>query len=301
MVNTGIGLQLLPTIHIAAAPVPPWLAGAGLGVVAATMLAGTPATAQTTPTTVELTNGNSSLNVDLGRFSTEEFWLVDGVDYLYSEIIFLNLGSDPDQGEVPLSEFDLLFAESTANTYSASFSGFGGQLNLQIDYTLLGGEPGSNSASRNSVITLFNPTDTALDYTLTTYIDLDLVLDKAFDNDTTTFSPADNTLTQVDPTGVEISLILGQTPTAVQIEEFPNLLVELFDDSRTVLTPTTTASTGDATVAMQFDGSLASGESLTFSLITQVDNQAAAHAVPEPGIVVALSAVGLTLLGWRRR
>lgn len=264
------------------------------------MLAGLPAIAQTTPTTVNLTDGNSSLDVDLGNFSTEESWVIDGVDYLYSEIIFLNLGSDPNQGEVPLSEFDLLTANITDNTYSASFSGFGGQLNLQLDYTLTGGDLGSNTASRNSVITVSNPTDTALDFTLTTYIDFDLIVDKSFDNDSTSFSFDDNTLTQVDPTGLQVSLVLGQTPTAVQIDEFPNLLVELFDDSRTVLTNTST-STGDATVAMQFDGSLAAGESKTFSFTKQVGTPAPTSSVPEPGVVLALSAVGLTLLGGRRR
>lgn len=257
-----------------------------------------PANAQST-TAINLADGNSVLSIDLGEFSLNESWLVDGIDYLFSEIIFLNIGNDPNQPEVPLSEFQLLSSTSTDNTFTASYSGFGGQLGLQFDSTLIGGATGSNTSTREDVITIFNPTTESIDFTLITYVDFDLVLDASFENDITQF--ADNVLTQSDPTGVIASVAVNQDPTAVQIGPYPDLLTELYDSTRTDLPNVTSFQNGDATVALQFDRSLDPGESISFTFLKKIERQMTAYAVPEPGLILALSAVAATLCRLKRR
>jgi hypothetical protein len=78
-----------------------------------------------------------------------------------------------------------------------------------------------SSAFREDVVTLYNDGDTAVDLTLIRYLDLDLGSDGSYNNDTLTFSFADNTLEQADPDGSRFSLTVDQTPSAVQFSEYP--------------------------------------------------------------------------------
>ncbi|MFQ4135698.1 PEP-CTERM sorting domain-containing protein [Nodosilinea sp. PGN35] len=252
------------------------------------------------PGLLELTQGNSTYRTDLLRFSDNQSWLVDGIETLFTDLYFLNLSSLAAPQELRLEDLQpLTFSQPSPDRISASF--FGGSLTFALDSVLLGGAPGSYRAAREETVTLTNTGSDWLDVSLFKYIDYDLQFDGVLTNNTAFF--ANNTLTQTDPSGALATLSVDQTPTAVQISPYGSLLAQLYNVPATGLqnTPGPLVD-ADATAAVQFDRTLAPGESVVFKFLMTVQRQAAAKAVPEPGTAFALGvgAAGLALLRRRR-
>ena len=253
------------------------------------------------PGLIELRDGNSTYQADLLRFSEDQSWLVDGVETIFTDLYFLNLGNSAAPRELRLEDLrSVAFSQPASNRLSATFSTFGANLNFSIDSVLLGGTPNSYRAARQETITLTNTGTDWLDVSLFKYIDYDLQFDGVLDNDTALFS--NNTYTQADSSGARATLSVDQAPTAVQISPYGQLLAQLYNSPATGLEPNPGPFVdGDATVAFQFDRGLAPGESVVFNFVMQVQRQATSKAVPEPGTAFALGfvAAGLALL--RRR
>ncbi|MGB5975738.1 MAG: hypothetical protein WBG38_20600, partial [Nodosilinea sp.] len=116
----------------------------GLAAVAAVLVPGLVAAADTLPPgLIELTDGNSVYQADLLRFSADQSWLVEGVETLFTDLYFLNIGNSPASRELRLEDFQsVAFSQPASNRLSATFSNFGANLNLSINSILLGGEPG---------------------------------------------------------------------------------------------------------------------------------------------------------------
>ncbi|WP_083887132.1 PEP-CTERM sorting domain-containing protein [Nodosilinea nodulosa] len=250
------------------------------------------------PDLIELSDGNSVYRADLLRFSEDQSWLVDGVETLFTDLYFLNLGGSAALREQRLEDLQpIAFSQPTSNSLSASFSTFGANLNFSINSVLLGGIPGSYRAARHETVTLTNTGTDWLDVSLFKYIDYDLQFDGVLNNNSAFF--ADNTLTQTDATGALATLTADQTPTAVQISPYGLLLAQLYNSPATGLqnNPGPLVD-GDATAAFQFDRTLAPGESVMFKFVMEVQRQATTKAVPEPGTAFAFIAVaaGLALL-----
>lgn len=269
-----------------------------LGLAATLVAGGTLQSAEApNPEQVNLTSGNSVYQADLLRFSPEQSWLVDGVETLFTDLYFLNLGNQP-QRNLRLEDLRLVDASQLASDqFSATFSAFGANLNFSLESLLLGGAPGSDRASRQETVTLTNTGTDWLDVTLFKYIDFDLQFDSPFDDDTGFFTG--NTFTQTDPSGAMATLTVDQAPTAVQLGSYGPLLAELYNPPATNLqnSPGPLENT-DITAAFQFDRRLAPGEAVVFKFVLDVQRRAKAKAVPEPGTAFALGVVaaGLALL-----
>ncbi|MGF1517547.1 MAG: PEP-CTERM sorting domain-containing protein [Nodosilinea sp.] len=252
------------------------------------------------PERVTLTSGNSVYQADLLRFSPDQSWLVGGVETLFTDLYFLNLGNQPQQN-LRLEDLRLVEASQPAsNQFSATFSTFGANLNFSLESVLLGGAPGSDRARRQETLTLTNTGTDWLDLTLFKYIDFDLQFDSPFDDDSGFF--AGNTFTQTDPSGAIATLIVDQDPTAVQLGSYGPLLAELYNPPATNLqnSPGPLENT-DITAAFQFDRRLAPEESIVFKFVLDVQRQAKTKAVPEPGTAFALGMVAAGLALLRRR
>ncbi|MGB3308799.1 MAG: PEP-CTERM sorting domain-containing protein [Nodosilinea sp.] len=253
------------------------------------------------PGLIELTDGNSAYQADLLRFSEEQSWLVDGVETLFTDLYFLNLGNSAAPRELRLEDLrSVAFSQPANNRFSATFSTFGANLNFSINSVLLGGSPGSYRAARQETVTLTNTGTDWLDVSLFKYIDYDLQFDGVLDNDTAFFS--NNTFTQADSSGALATLSVDQSPTAVQISPYGPLLAQLYNSPATGLQNNPGPFIdGDATVAFQFDRGLAPGQSVVFEFVMTVQRQTTSKAVPEPGtaFAVGIVAAGLALL--RRR
>lgn len=253
------------------------------------------------PGFIELTDNNSTYQADLLRFSEDQSWLVDGVETLFTDLYFLNLGNSVAPRELRLEDLrSLAFSQPASDRLSATFSTFGANLNFSIDSVLLGGMPESYRAARQETITLTNTGTDWLDVSLFKYIDYDLQFDGVLDNDTAFFS--NNTFTQTDSSGARATLSVDQAPTAVQISPYGQLLAQLYNSPATGLQPNPGSFVdGDATAAFQFDRGLAPGESVMFKFVMEVQRQTTAKAVPEPGTAFAISIVAAGLALLRRR
>jgi hypothetical protein len=253
------------------------------------------------PELIELTDGNSTYQADLLRFSEDQSWLVDGFETIFTDLYFLNLGNSAAPRELRLEDLrSLSFSQPATNRFSASFSTFGANLNFSINSVLLGSIPGSYRAARQETVTLTNTGTDWLDVSLFKYIDYDLQFDGVLDNDTALFS--NNTFTQTDSSGARATLTVDQVPTAVQISPYGQLLAQLYNSPATGLQPNPGPFIdGDATAAFQFDRGLAPGESVVFNFVMTVQRQATSKAVPEPGTAFAISVVAAGLALLRRR
>ncbi|MBE9140024.1 PEP-CTERM sorting domain-containing protein [Nodosilinea sp. LEGE 07088] len=253
------------------------------------------------PEFIELTSGNSTYRADLLRFSEDQSWLVDGIETLFSDLYFLNIGAASTQRDLRLEDLQVVeLSQPASNRVNASFSTFGANLNLALDSILLGGVPGGYSAIRQETVTLTNTGQDWLNVSLFKYIDYDLQFDNSIDNDTAFF--VGNSLTQTDSSGALATLSVDQAPTAVQIGPYGPLLAELYNPPATNLqnSPGSVVN-ADITAALQFDRILAPGESSVFRFVMTVQRQAKAKAVPEPGTAFALGVVAAGLALLRRR
>jgi hypothetical protein len=255
------------------------------------------------PGLVELTSGKSTLRTNIFEFDPQQDWLVNGVDQLFTDLYFLNFGQDPAQGELKLKDLDFIdWSKPTANRLTANLRLPQANLNFSLNLSLHGSASGNNTAFRDDIVTLYNDGDTAVDLTLIRYLDLDLGSDGSYNNDTLTFSFADNTLEQFDPDGSRFSLTVDQTPSAVQFSEYPILLVQLYDDYRTTLhTTQSTLTKNDGTAALQFDRSLAPQTAISFKFTQQIEVKDDSASIPEPAMAWALGVLGGALLLQRAR
>jgi hypothetical protein len=253
---------------------------------------------------LELHDGNSIYRTNPFTFlANQATWWVDGVNHQFTDQYFLNWGNSSTQASLELGDLSLLsLTQPSQNRFLAQFSALNGGLTLSLDSSLRGFSDGSRRSLRDETLTLVNTGTTALDFTLFSYIDFDL-LDfdvpqiNTFSNDTTFFQ--NNLLTQTDPSGTVALVAMNQTPDLVQIIEYPFLITQLKSGRRPQLTNTPgPLVNGDGSAALQFDRRLAAGESITFRFLKTIDQTSAPAPVPEPTLLLSLGVVagGLMLL-----
>jgi hypothetical protein len=282
-------------------PVPPHGLRVLAGIVAVAIAPSAPLAASPIPPLVELTSGDSLYRADLLRFSEAQSWQVGGVETLFTDLYFLNLGDPTAQRYLRLE--DLLatgFSQPASDRLTAAFT-HGAGLSLTLDSALTGAPQGRDRATRSETVTLTNTGAAPLSLSLIKYIDYDLQFDGSFTNDTARFDASTLTLLQTDPSGALATLSIDQTPTAVQISPYGPLLAQLYNSAAPVQNAPGPLVEADATAAIQFDRTLAPGQSAVFHFWKTVQRQAKAKAIPEPGMAFALTVVAA---GWallRRR
>ncbi len=248
---------------------------------------------------IELRNGNSIYRTNIFTFSADQSsWSVDGLDQQFTDQYFLNFGNSPTQRALELQDLSLVsLLQPTENRFLAEFSTVGSSLNFSLDSSLLGFAAGSRRSYREDIVTISNAGSSAIDVTLFSYIDFDLLnfddplpLRLDAENDTTFF--ANNLLTQTDPTGTKATVAVDQLPTAVQVAEYPFLISQLKNELRPQLAnvpgPLTNA---DGAAAFQFDRSLQPGSSISFRFVKTIEQTPVSEPVPEPATLLALGAV----------
>ncbi|HEY9880864.1 MAG TPA: hypothetical protein V6D29_20560 [Leptolyngbyaceae cyanobacterium] len=260
-------------------------------------LMGLPAHAQVAKT-VELSNGNSKVLVDLGSLGVYD-WTVDGVNQVFrantypgplGELYFLNLGQEPNRPEVGLNTFTLnTFEQRATNALTASFTGFGGILDFQYDMELQGGQIGSGFSSRYETVTLINRSNTSQEISLFSYLDFEIA--QTYRDDTLLIEGG--SLTQSDPTGTKAIVTVDQLPDNFEAGTYPILFTKLaLDGGRTTLNGQNSVVNGDGSAILQFNRVLAPGESAVFRFLKQIE-KTSTQDVPEPGIVIALSSTAV--------
>lgn len=260
---------------------------------------------------IELRDGNSIYRTNIFTFSDDQAsWQVDGVNHQFTDQYFFNFGSDPTQSAFEFQDLSLIsLLQPTENRFLASFSTLGGSLNIGLDSSLRGFADDSRRSFRDETLTLVNTGSAAIDFTMFSYIDFDLLdfdnpQDNSFNNDTTAF--AYNLLTQSDPSGTTALVATSETPSLVHIAEYPFLISQLKGERRPELTNLPgPLINGDGSAVLQFDRSLQAGESISFRFLKKIEHlpppPPEPQPIPEPTTVLSLGVVVGGLLWWRRR
>jgi len=239
----------------------------------------------------QLTHGNSTVGINPDSQAGVNQWLVDGVSALKQQWFWIGVGSNPEQAINTISAPAItIFSPYSAKLVYTS----PGLFDVQVTYTLQGGQAGTGTADLSEQIRINNLSANPLAIHFFQYSDFNLggsdtvnltqnLLGK-FNRSTQTFGAAALQETVVSP---------GASHGEVGAAGFT--LGRLNDGSATTLNDSVNA-VGDVTWAFQWDSQIAAGGSLVIG-----KDKRLIVAVPEP-TTVALAGLGLALmLGAARR
>jgi len=256
-----------------------------IGVLAALGMVSVPARA------ITLTDGNSTANIFLDSQAGLEDWTVDGTDYMYQEWFWYRIGTaGPEASIDTLTLVNSTLSDVDGNgdneSLEANYQGLG--FTLDALWTLTGGAPGSGISDIAEVVKITNTSASTLEFYLFEYTDFN------FGDETDDVGVFDNVnvFRQFDAnvTGVISQISIDDLNPRYQISPYPQLLASLNDGLPTTLSNTpplgTPSPAEDVTSAWQWRFLIAPGDSVIISKDKQVE------AVPEPGTILGLLAVG---------
>lgn len=223
-------------------------------------------------------------------------WTVDGQDQLYQQWFWYRVGCDG--GEKGLNRLCLLSAEQTSDNTLTTLYQKNNKFNIEISYSLDGGEAGSGMSSINEKIKITNLSGDPLDFHFFQYADFDLGGNRH--GNTVQLARDDSGLftSAYQNTGTThfVDEVVSPGADHGQVGRYPSLRNRLQNHSPTTLNDNVGPITGDATWAFQWDPSIPVGGSFSIELNKSVS----ITSVPEP-TALALVPVALALLGMARR
>lgn len=244
---------------------------------------------------VILMDRNSEVRLDPNGSAGMYSWTVDGVEHLYKQWFWYRVGNAPSESsldKLSLTYLNISNGNRDPNNERmvAVYSDPLGRFEVQVDYNLSGGAPGSSRSDMAETITFNSLTSMALTVKFFQYCDFDL--GGTAGNDSVEITGG-NTATQTDGTSWMSETVVTNKPTFVETSYFPTLQNSLNDANVTTLNGITSAGPGDVIWAFEWDFPLYAGKSYIISkdkLIT-----------PEPGTLTLLGLGGGALLLRRRR
>lgn len=249
-------------------------------------------------TTLNLSDANSSIKTT-SQSSDIPFgintWTIDGEDQLFSHWFYYRIGDTG--GERPISSLTQIDASSTPNSANITYE-LSGIFSLNVDFTLLGGSPGSHWSQLNDVMHITNLTGAPLDLHFFQYFDFDLG-----GTDQNNGADFDSARTTVRQFGAEYSVRhtaadSDNLPSLYETGFYSALFNSLNDGCPTTLNNNPSLGAGDATFALQWDTNIAGGESALIQTQTTMEG-----AVPEPMtfLLVGAGLFGLSQIQRRRK
>jgi hypothetical protein len=246
---------------------------------------------------ITMTDHNSVAQVNVSSQAGMFNWSVESQNQLAQQWFWYRVGNSG-----PQSSIDTISApsvtQSTARTLSALYAN--ATFSVRIDYALSGGALGSGVSGMNETITINNLTGSALDYHFFQYSDFDLGGTQGGDtvqlgrNNQNLFNEA---FQSKGGASLTETVDAANTPGANHGEAalFNATLLKLNSGSPVTLSDTAGPITGDATWALEWDVSIAPGQSF---IISKTKNL----TVPEPSsfALLALGAVGCLVKRIRR-
>ena len=243
-------------------------------------------------TFLTLSDGNSSVAVSPDTQAGMYNWTINGVNILYQQWFWYRV--DNSGPEYSLDHLGAPTVTATADTLRLLY---GDPTNFQIEvrYSLVGGQPGSSTADISEQIRINNHASSPLDMHFFQYSDFDLNR-AAGHSDTLKISPTLQIATQLPAPGGSSTVLsettLGPQPTYAEANTGTNTLNALNDAFPTTLNGNLSITTpSDVTWAFEWDAMLGSGETLLISK----DKRLAAVPVPEPAACVLVGGALLAL------
>jgi hypothetical protein len=244
-----------------------------------------------------LVDDNSAVDFDTANSGNAVNWRVDGQDQLFQQAFWYRIGNVAESSVHGLP----ILTEGTTDTnfdgdHENLYVQYGGAgFNIEINYSLDGGAPGSGASDMGEQISINNTSDSPLNFHFFQYADFDLVA--SIGNDTAVFTNA-NTVRQSEGLQRLTETVATPVPSHRELDFFANTLGRLND-----LVPTTLSDTpgtgvpfgpGDVTWAFQWDITIAPRS--TF----QISKDKNLSAIPEPASI-GLLCMAVGLLAMRRR
>lgn len=245
-------------------------------------------------TIVTLADQNASTTLDTGSQAGMNNWTVDGVNQLFQQWFWYRVGTNgPEHSLDTLTQAGLQASDTNPFTdpRNDSLSGLwtGTNFNVEINWSLRGGTPGSFSSDISEDITIRNTSDAPLNFHFFQYSDFDL--NGAPVNQDVTLTPSQ--AIQFG-NGIEmLETVLTPPASHAQAGAFPTIRDLLNDANPTTLNDVLTAF-GDATWAYEWDVTIDPFGSYMISKDKQI------RPIPAPGAVL-LGAIGLGLVHRLRR
>ncbi|MGQ9663646.1 MAG: hypothetical protein ACUVWX_15150, partial [Kiritimatiellia bacterium] len=204
-----------------------------------------------------LTSGNSSVFINPDSGAGVYYWLVDGVNHLAKQWWWYRFGDTPERPIETLGP--VVPIRYAPNLVELRYTGT--EVDAVLRYTLVGGLPGSGSATLSESVRLQNKTTVPADLHLFEYTDFDLFGTAA---DDTAVLVNRSTISQWDGAilATETSTVGGITPlpSRWEIAEYPWLLGKLNDSKPDFLAEQVTPfGPGNATFAFQWDFQICPG------------------------------------------
>jgi len=248
--------------------------------------------------TVNLSDGNSSATVDLaGPGAGMNSWVVDGGDHLQTQWFYYRVGGGL---AAPIQSIGAVsYSQANANQLEATYTST--DFDLTISYTLNGGAVNSGTSDILESIMVNNKSGGTLDFHLFQYSDFNLGLTPGGDEVDISFTPFP------PPGGYDyVRQWEGTTEIGEAITQPMADFAEAAYAGATLTSLTTiagydlnnnlTAGVGDVTWALQWDESIASGQSLDVFK----DKSLYVTPIPEPS-TMALALLGVGVISWMRR
>jgi len=248
-----------------------------------------------------LEDRNSTTFIEDGAGAGMFGWEVDGTPNLAFQGFFYRTGGMGFESAVDTSTLALTgsflvdtnpFVDPRPDTFSAQYTGPG--FVIEPTWTLRGGMAGSGTSDIAESIAIHNTSNQVLQFTFFQYSDFDLGGTSGDDSLVLTGTPI-NTAKQSDPlAGVLNETVVTPSPQRYQVDDFPNLIIELTDTGITNLNNNAgPLGPGDMTWAFQWEFNLLPGQTALISKDKQLN-------IPAPSGAVLLGIAGL-LAGRRRR
>ncbi len=237
---------------------------------------------------------NSTVKVDTSQHAGMYSWKVDGVDQFYKDSqttgtqwFWYRVG-DQDQ-EQPLDNLTLADEFGTSRCVGIVYHDAAKNFDVEIDYTLNGGQAGSGVSHIIESISVFNYGQESLDFHFFQYTDLDI---DATAGDDMAVHTNNNTIRQTDPYHYFNETVVTPVPNHWEITPYATTLNKLNDGVASTLSDTNSmVGPGDATWAFEWDVVIAPNGG-TF----QISKGKGIETAPEPATIALLALGGLSLL-----
>jgi hypothetical protein len=239
-----------------------------------------------------LSDGNSSVQVDLGSSASVSAWNVSGVDYLNQQWFYYRIGSDGPEQPIQNISATPAVIQNTDNELQVTYAN--SDFSVQVYYKLT---DSTGKSQLNLDFGVENLSANQLDMHFYEYSDFDLV--GTPEGDASRFFKVSTRYTRVIQTDGALALTnqwtSGDTPiTHVEAALYNTTLGKLVDANPTTLSDGLISGTGNATYAMEWDYVLAaSGGALASS-------QTLGLTVPEPSTFALLIVGTFSLICLRR-
>ncbi len=250
----------------------------------------------------DLNDGNSQITVNDRNGVT--VWYVDGSpDNLFISNYYYRIGETGGE-KVFLEGIDGTPTVNQPQSNQLQLTYSGNDLEAEVNYSLIGGTPGSNQSLLKKSVTLRNLSSSPIDLHLFDYNDFDIKFNQLNQRDQAiALSPAEIILNSAT-VPLSIRTRVNPDPDRYEINDFFSLYQRFFLGQGSPITLTNTPPLNvpfpeppsDNAFAFQWDFTLPQGESLTF------ETSANYSPIPEPSTIVASIALSLggLRLRWRR-